>query len=153
MLIKNFNISKDEFSSDNLIWYTPKSAPKFINQNAIYCYFSTKNGRPKALIFKIQYYAEDWLFFEKIQFAIDEQAYEYIPSKTERDNGGGYIWEWSEEAVTESDKELINALANAKQAKMKFIGHQYAKVRNITKNQIDAIRQTVDLFIAMGGQY
>ena len=43
---------------------------------------------PSNLRFRIQYYADDWLF-NKVQFSIDGKAYEYIPSDTERDCGYG----------------------------------------------------------------
>ena len=34
------------------------------------------------------------------------------------------IWEWFDESVTSSDRELIYALSNAENAKMKVIGSQ-----------------------------
>lgn len=73
----------------------------------------------EKLRFCIQYHADEWLFFKKVSFSIDGKAYDYIPLKTETDNGnGGRIWEWSDEAITEStDKQLIKALAKAKTAK------------------------------------
>jgi hypothetical protein len=88
-----FVLKKDEFSNNNLVWYTPKTAPQYTNMNGIYCYFKTENGVPGNLRFRFQYYAEDWLFFSKIQFSIDGKAYEFIPSKTETDYcDGGHIW-------------------------------------------------------------
>jgi hypothetical protein len=152
--LKNFfRIKTDEFSTTGLTWYQPKSAPNYSNRNALYCYFHTENNVASNLRFKLQYYSEDWLFFDKVQFSIDGKAYEYIPSKTETDSGdGGHIWEWFDESVYESDRELLNALANAKSAKMKLSG-KYFDVRNITKEQIKAIKQTLDLYEAMGGTF
>lgn len=152
-LEKYFIKKTDEFSNNNEIWYEPKSAPKYTNMNGIYCYFQTQNGMPCNLRFRIQYYSDDWLFFNRIQFSIDEKAYEYIPQNVETDNGDGNIWEWFDEGLNSSDKDLIYALANAKKAKMKFIGRQYHDIKTITKEQSLAIKRTIELYKALGGNY
>jgi len=152
-LEKYFIKKTDEFSNNNKIWYKPKSTPQYTNMNGIYCYFQTQNGMPCNLRFRIQYYSDDWLFFNRIQFSIDEKAYEYIPQNVETDNGGGNIWEWFDEGLNSSDKDLIYALANAKKAKMKFIGRQYHDIKTITKEQSLAIKRTVELYKALGGNY
>jgi hypothetical protein len=148
-----FRVRKDEFSTTGKTWYEPKSAPSYTNRNGLYCYFQTENDMPNNLRFRMQYYSDDWLFFSKVQFSIDGKAYEYVPMNTETDSGdGGHIWEWFDESVSESDKELINALANAKSAKMKLIGRQYFDVRNISQDQIKGIKRTLELYQAMGGK-
>ena len=152
-LQKFFRKRKDEFSTTSKTWYEPKNAPQYTNRNGIYCYFQTEDDVPSNLRFKMQYYSDDWLFFSKVQFAIDGKAFDYIPSKTETDSGdGGHIWEWFDESVTESDKELINALANAKSAKMKLIGKQYYNIKIVSKEQINSIKRTLELYEAMGGK-
>lgn len=152
-LQKDFRIEKDDFSNDDIKWYRPKASPKFANKNGIYCYFATQNDKLTKLKFRVQYYNDDWLFFDKIQFLVDGKAFDYIPSKTNTDSGnGGYIWEWLDEDLTDADKELIYALSNAKEAKMKFIG-KYSDVKIITKEQAKGIKQTLELYNTMGGKY
>jgi hypothetical protein len=153
-LQKYFRKRKDEFSNNTKIWYEPKNAPQYTNRNGIYCYFQTEDGMPSNFRFRIQYYADEWLFFKKVQFSIDGKAFDYIPLSTETDSGnGGYIWEWSDESVSDSDKELINALANAKTAKMKLIGRQYYDIKNISQEQIKSFKRTLELYQALGGQW
>lgn len=153
-LVKDFRQKKDEYSNDNKIWYQPKSAPIYTNANGIYCYFCTENGVPSNLRFRLQYYADDWLFFKSVRFSIDGKAYEYFPLKTETDSGnGGYIWEWFDELLSNNDKDLIYALSNAKNAKMKLDGRQYYKEKGISQGQLNSIKKTLDLYKAMGGQY
>lgn len=150
-----FREKKDEFSPNSKTWIKPKSSPSYINQNGIFCYFQTENKVPSNLRFSVQYYSDEWLFFQKIQFSIDGNAYEYIPLNTETDSGdGGYIWEWFDENVSASnDVILLNALANAKTAKMKFIGRQYYDVKNITKEQLNGIKRTIDYYKALAGNF
>lgn len=152
-LLPFFRIKKDEFDPHGATWYEPKSAPQYTNRNGIYLYFKTTDGVPGPLRFRVQYFADDWLFFKKVQFSIDSSAYEYIPFSTETDNGGGDIWEWFDESLSSRDKELIYALSEAKSAKMKFIGRQYYGIRTISKQQIIDIKRSLDLYKAMGGSY
>ena len=153
-LLPFFDVKKDEFDPNGKTWYKPKSAPKYTNLNGIYLYFAALEGKVMPLRFRVQYYSDDWLFFNKIQFSIDDKAYEYIPSHTETDSGnGGKKWEWFDEALTGSDKDLIYALVGAKAAKMKFIGRQYYDIKKITNNQVIDMKKTIELYRAMGGIY
>lgn len=153
-LDKFFTSETDEFDPNALVWHKPKSAPKYTNRNGIYCYFQSNNGMPSNLRLRMQYHADDWLFIQKVQFSIDGNAFEFIPRDTETDSGnGGRIWEWFDEGMGKSNTELLNALANAKSAKMKLIGRQYYKVKTITNNQIRDIKRSLDLYKAMGGTY
>ena len=151
-LLPFFNVKKDEFDPRAPVWYVPKNAPKYVNRNGIYCYFETENDIPQNFRIKIQYYAEDWLFIRKVQFSIDGNPYEFIPTSPERDHDNGYIREWIDEQVSLGDVEIIKALANAKTAKMKLIGSKYHNIKTITPQQILDIKRAVDLYEAKGGQ-
>ena len=150
----HFNIKKDEFDPNGDVWHKPKSAPKYTNRNGIYCYFQSNDGMPSNLRFRVQYHSDKWLFIRKVQFSIDGKAYEFIPRKMERDSGnGGRIWEWFDEPMGKSNTNLLNALTNAKSAKMKLIGSQYHDVLTITSTEIKNINRSLELFKAMGGDY
>lgn len=149
-----FEIKTNEFAADQKQWYTPKSAPRYINKNSIHCYFAVIDEIPRNFRIKIQYYDDDWLFINKYQFSIDGKAYEFYPDNIKRDNGdSGHIWEWCDDRIELSDTDLIKALANAKNAKIKFVGKQYSDVKKITKNQIKSIKRTLELYKAMGGTF
>lgn len=148
-----FVFKKDEFDPNGKTWIRPKSAPKYVDMNGIYCYFMKNNNGVSNFRLQIQYYADDWLFIRKYQFSIDGKAYEFIPMKVERDNGyGGKIWEWCDEAVTDNDVNFVKALAKAKSAKIKFIGDQYYNIKTIKTKELQSIKNTIDLYIAMGGK-
>lgn len=152
---KDFVESHDEFDAAGLVWYTPKDAPKHVDRNGIYLYFGKDETSMKSLRLRIQYYADEWLFINQIIFNIDGKVYRFFPTKMERDSGnGGKIWEWADEAIQdESDKDLVNALVNAKSAKMKLIGAQYYKIKAITKGQLASMRKTLQLYNAFGGDF
>lgn len=144
-----FNFKKDDFNGFE--WVTPKTAPRYLNQNGIYCYFQSNDGVASNFRLRIQYAADDWLFIRSFQFLIDGMTFDYTPNKIERDNNST-IWEWSDEQVSTFDMSLINALYNAKSAKIRCIGKQYHKDRVLTKNELESIRKALDLYRAMKGR-
>ena len=151
-LKKKFRIRKDEFDENNLVWYEPKSSPNYRNANGFYCYFGTKNGSPYVLRIVHQYSSDDWLFIQSYKFSIDGKAYSYTPSdmKTDTDNG---IWEWSDEVVDSEIKEILNALINCKSAKIRLEGRQYYDTKIITTSQIKSIKETIELYKLIGGEF
>lgn len=149
-----FTVHKDEFDPKRPVSYRPKAAPYHTNSNHIYCYFHVKKGIPGAIRFRAQYYADTWLFFTRVQFSINGDAFELIPGYTDRNLGSdGKIWEWFDIELREKEKELIFALASSHTAKVKFAGRHYSAVHNIPQSQIDDIRRTMELYYAMGGSY
>lgn len=150
-LSKLATFRKDEFKG--ITWVEPKGKPAYRNRNGIYCYFSKEGSEVSNFRFVIQYLSDDWLFIEDYRFVIDGKSYTYTPMKVDRDNGDGDIWEWSDEKVSDRDLELIEALANAKTAKIRFEGSQYYKVKAITTAQLKSIKDMLSLYKAMGGTF
>ena len=140
-----FKHKSDEFSEDKTEWITPLAAPKFRNRNGIYCYFSANNLR-----FVYQYHSDDWLFIKKCQFLVDGKTFEYFPGEVKRDNDESGITEWFDDSVDANNKDLIEALANAKKAKVKLNGDNYYDVKEISKKEIRSIKQTLEYFKALG---
>jgi len=149
-LKKKFRIKKDEFDENNIVWYQPKSSPIYRNSNGFYCYFGTKNGSPYVLRIVHQYSSDDWLFIQSYKFSIDGKAYSYTPSDMKTDNG---IWEWSDEVVDSEIKEILNALINCKSAKIRLEGRQYYDTKTITTSQIKSIKETIELYKLIGGDF
>jgi len=148
-----FRIKKDEFDVNGTTWYIPRTAPQYVNYNALYMYFGCQQEMPTALRLKMQFQDDNWLFIRNVQFSIDGKPYEYTPHNLERDSGyGGQIWEWFDDAVDYSNKEIVLALYNATTARMKLIGNQYHKEKTISSSQLNEIKKTIDLYRAMGGQ-
>lgn len=140
-----FKSKTDEFSPDKNVWITPLVSPKYRNMNGTYCYFSQNNLR-----FVFQYHDDDWLFIRKLQFLIDDVAFEYIPVEIKRDNDRTGITEWFDEQVSFRNNELIEALAKAKKVKIKLIGDNYVDYRTVSAKEILSIKNTLDYYKALG---
>lgn len=134
---------KDEF--EEVTWYYDQSSPKFTNANAIECYIG-KDATKVFLRFRVQYLSDDWLFIDNAIFNIDGENFDYIPDKVERDNGGGDIWEWFDEPGEGQALLILSKLANARSAKVKFNGHQYYNIRQISSRQRQAIKHVLQVY-------
>lgn len=151
---KLFRVKSDEFSDSK--WYYPVSAPKYTNQNGCYCYFSFSGSSSINFRFRFQYYDEDWLFIQKLIFNIDGDNVTIRPN-FERDNST-MIWEWCDVRITKSDdatgvdEKFIKKLMSAKSVKVKVDGQHYYDTRTLTSQQIKAIKDSYDYFIALGGR-
>lgn len=143
-LMKKFKIKKDEFS--NNIWYEHKSSPRFRNSNGFYFYFGVNEDLGVcALRMVLQYYDDDWLFIKNIIFSIDGENYQYVPEDMKRDNSGGYIWEWFDEAI-DPQSDLVQALSNSHSVKIKLNGSDYYDIRTLNQRQIQAVKETYELY-------
>jgi hypothetical protein len=144
-------IKKDEFK--NTKWVELKEAPKYRNQNGIYCYFNKDEDVASNFRFVIQYAADDWIFFKSCNFVIDGKPFgrPFIPDNVETDNGEGGIWEWSDDKIDQNYVDLIEALATAKTAKIRFEGRQYYQNKTITTKQLSGIKTMYTLYKALGG--
>jgi hypothetical protein len=144
-----FTNRKDEFSENKTEWITPKAAPAYRNSNGIYCYFSENNLR-----FVYQFHSDDWLFIKEYKFLIDDKPYSFKPDETKRDNDETGITEWFDIGVSSYDGSMaiVEALANAKTAKVKLVGDNYVEVKNISTKQLNSIKNTLAYFKARGNK-
>jgi|GEM_PF-3275094 len=142
-----FRTEKDEFDSGGRIWHKHKYSPKFTNRNGVFLYFQTNDGKPSNLRFVIQYLANDWLFIRQVRFVIDGKPFPPYIADFKRDHSGGTIWEWSDGHLLNSvDMALVEALASSKSAKMKLVGSQYHKIKNISKREIQRMKDVLDYY-------
>lgn len=150
-----FKEELDEFSGNKTVWIFPKNAPRHINKNAIYCYFQTNNDVPSNFRLRVQYNAESWLFFNKVQFLISGEVYDYAPSigtKKEEATNDGTVCEWFDVPVYPDTKMILEELSECNgTAKIKFIGSNLHDIKTITKTQISDIKRAMDYFQAKGG--
>lgn len=147
----NFNEESDEFKG--VTWIKPKSAPKYIDQNGIYTYFSVKDGVPENFRFVIQYAADEWLFIRNYTFLIDGKVYKFSSPEMKTDNNSR-IWEWSDTKV-ENDPELLiilGAMLNASEVKIRFNGRHYHKDKTLSQKDIKSVVEPFEYYKALGGK-
>lgn len=151
-----FSVKKDEFS--NIAWVKPKNAPKYRNQNGVYCYFATENGKATSNFrFVYQYYADEWLFICNMIYNIDGENITIVPDMDTDCGIGGKIWEWCDESVNYNtsgvNEDFIKKIATATSVKVKMNGRQYYDTRTLSATQIKSIKDTYEYYLALGGSF
>ena len=140
----------DEFN--NITWVRHKDIYKRNNFNGIYCYFGIKDGKPENFRLRIHYYGDHWLFIKKHRLVLDGYIYEYTPSEMKRDNNSN-VWEWSDEYISLNDRIFIEKLSEQDELKIRHIGSTYYDDIRINSKYIKYLKQTLDLYEAMGGEF
>jgi hypothetical protein len=146
---------------EGITWYQDKTSPQYTNYNGFFLYIGDRGYNYPILRLRIQYKDNNWLFIEKYIIYIDGLNYKTIETKygdVERDNGSGGVWEWldipinndSEDIV--NDFDLIRAIINGEDVKIKFIGKQYSKIKTITKTQKYALQNVLEVYKVLGGE-
>jgi hypothetical protein len=71
------------------------------------------------------YKADDWLFVESYSVKADEFKWRSGSLKFERDHTSGTIWEWNNTVLTEELNNMLNEIAAADTATVRFHGRYY----------------------------
>ncbi len=150
-LLPFFNRSKEA----GLVLYLPNGVTLTNDNNDLFFYFYAEGAKPQELRLRSQYFADDPLAIERLQFTIDGFNYYFKPGKVERGKKGAKMfWETSDDKLSSSDKDLVYALAHCKKwARLTYIGaNGFNHVRKLTKSQIQNFYHTLQLYRLLGGQ-
>ena len=138
--LKSFKKKEDEFEGN--AFYRDPRTPYYTNVNFIYPYIGQK-GNSYWLRLKFQYAADDWLFIDKGILLVDGEKFT-ITGNWETDHNSG-IWEWLDISVRDTERLILEKIANSKSAKIRYVGRQYHNDRTITKKEKSIIRyETVE---------
>lgn len=144
-LEKSFEIPSDGFSDSDS--FRHPSSPKYVNFNGFFLiYIKSSGGEPK-LFLKIQYRNDEWLFIEDASLSVDGIVYDLYTYEWERDNSGGYIFEWCNLSFNRFD--VLAHILSGKDVKIKFHGDQYHDIRNVTSDQKKALKDMAMVYYVL----
>ncbi len=132
----------------DLTWYTPSSAPKYVNDRcAIYPYLSKTDSGTVLLRLKVVYTGDNWLFLSGVIFDIDGQnnLLSYAQGDYYRDNAWGDVWEVIDKEANETDKNLLRSVANSEKTIIRFQGSLYHYDMTVSQAEKKAIQDTLEL--------
>lgn len=132
----------------DLTWYTPSSAPKYVNDRcAIYPYLSKTDSGTVSLRLKVVYTGDNWLFLSGVIFDIDGQnnLLSYAQGDYYRDNAWGDVWEVIDKEGNETDKNLLRSVANSEKTIIRFQGSLYHYDMTVSQAEKKAIQDTLEL--------
>ena len=97
------------------------------------------------------YTGGDWVFFDTVIVAADEERFTRSFSYFDivRDNGGGDVWEYIDTDVGASDIEMLWAIANSTEALVRFQGDDYSRDFTISDSDKQAIREALTAYEAL----
>ena len=144
----SFRVVKDDFSP-GVVSFVPKLAPRYTNVDWCYPYF-VRVDSDIALRFRMQYEAEDWLFINKVQIKVDKtdgssKVIDFYAGDFKRDSELR-IWEWADINVDTKTYFNLLEIAEAKSVKIRFNGLNYFDERMLTKNEVSAIKDVIQIF-------
>lgn len=132
----------------DLTWYTPSSAPKYVNDRcAIYPYLSKTDSGTVSLRLKVVYTGDNWLFLSGVIFDIGGQnnLLSYAQGDYYRDNAWGDVWEVIDKEANETDKNLLRSVANSEKTIIRFQGSLYHYDMTVSQAEKKAIQDTLEL--------
>lgn len=141
-------------------WYYPKAFPFYASQGYwgadVRCFalpYMGVQGNNVWLRLVCDYTADDWIFFEKITFAVDDQRYYKYFSYFDvtRDNAYGDIWEYVDIEVGQSEIELLWAIANSNTTIIRFEGDNYYDDFTVKQKDKDAIKEMLTIYEMLQG--
>lgn len=133
--------------------YLLKEVNSSYKDNDCYFYFKTKDGVPEPLRFVVHFYADDPIKFDKLRFTIDDFKYEFVPTDIKRSNDGKYYAEYFDNAMDESSRDLVAALARCYYANMLMVNEKGVSHRiYFSEKQLKHFRSVYELYRKMGGE-
>lgn len=149
----------DEDKVDKLTWYMHDDMPDYIDiRSYIIPYIGVKNGNPWIVI-RYNYTEDDWIFWENMKIVVDDETYfKYVGYfNTVRDNDGGVVWEWYDEALDYNqslDSEelvMLQKIADSEETIIRFEGDNYYYDLTVSKTDKAIIRDVLTLYGALLG--
>ena len=144
-LLKSIHKENDDFG-ERIIYESKNSVENWKDD----CYLTLsyyKQYQSCILVWRVDYYADDWLFIKNFTVKADNQKFYITPSYKDitRDNTASSIWEHIA-LDYKSNKEVINAIANSSNTTIRFYGKDYYNDRKLSKAKIKAMKDMLSLY-------
>jgi hypothetical protein len=140
---------KREDKIEGITWYKDRSTPDTNDHNNIHLYIGQK-GTHVWLRWKMQYASSSWLFIKGFILVADGQRFEHR-AQFERDNYTT-IWEWYDTPAGPQELQMVDAIKNAKDATVRYVGDKYHDDRKISSQEKQALSNVLAAYQALGGK-
>lgn len=149
-LLSNMRVESDEVRGMN--FYYSKTQPYYADTRCFVMPYIGQQGDNVWLCAQYHYTEENWIFFEKITFAVDNERYYKYASRSDliRDNDNGLVWEYINTGdVSESDIEVFWAIANSEKTIVRFEGDEYYYDFTVSAEDKTAIQEVLTAYEAL----
>lgn len=141
--LSTLTYKKDQFN--NNVFYMPY--PNGYYQSGIYFYFQERNGNIINPRLYVQYYGDNWIFYDQIEMKIDGVIIRKS-IRSERDVlGNGYVRERADISIKDkNDLNIIAMLSRAQTLEIRYSGKYYYDVV-YTPYQLQAIQAYMEVYM------
>ncbi|AOZ96219.1 zinc ribbon domain-containing protein [Butyrivibrio hungatei] len=163
-IIKNTKITKEanttvalapltsqEDKISQTTFYKPASYPEYTNiRSFVLPYISVKNG-VGTLHLKANYYGNDWVFWDTLIFAIDEERYEmkidlFDSTDTDVDGRAKVVENYDFCPLEDTDIKILDKIIKSKETIIRFKGNNKYYDMTITEEDKQAIKDIVTAY-------
>ena len=136
---------KKRDSFEGISWYYDRATYSRYATNRFQLYMGVRDSGYKWLYLRLQYYGDDWIFWDTATIKADGAKFvisaDYF--EVERDNSGGAVWEWYDFSPGTYELEMISAVIRSKKAVIRFEGDTYYADRVVTAAQQQAFKNVL----------
>ncbi|MFR5601114.1 MAG: hypothetical protein ACLTKI_01550 [Lachnospiraceae bacterium] len=150
------NMNMDEDKVQNVRFYMPKAIKQYDDSWAadVRCFVLPYIGQDSGsswLRCICNYTEDDWVFFEKIIFAVDDKRYTKFFSYYDivRDNAYGDVWEYADFEPTEDDIKMLWEIADSTETIVRFEGDEYYYDFTVNATDKEAIKEVLTAYEAL----
>ena len=90
---------------------------------------------------RVQYYADDRLDTQGVEFQINGEKYVLTPNKLNTKREGKYVSEWFDMPLTGDNERLVEAMGYANYVRVKFLGKSCNHIKDLTRDQVAQLRK------------
>lgn len=140
-------LKKSTDEVEGTTWYKPSCYPRYSNSRSFVLPYIGEKGGSYWLRCKVDYTANDWVFFDRIIINVDGVkrdtiTFEYF-DVTRDTVVGGKLWETADFAPTDSQIKLLSDIADSKKTIIRFQGNDYYYDMTVSKDDKQGIKDVL----------
>ncbi len=140
-------LKKSTDEVEGTTWYKPSCYPRYSNSRSFVLPYIGEKGGSYWLRCKVDYTANDWVFFDRIIINVDGVkrdtiTFEYF-DVTRDTVVGGKLWEAADFAPTDSQIKLLGDIADSKKTIIRFQGNDYYYDMTVSKDDKQGIKDVL----------
>lgn len=144
----------EEDKVEKIVYYKPSIYPKYKNSRTYFLPYLATRDNACMLHIKANYYNGDWVFWNKIVVAVDDERYEMKPGwldtiSQDIDDSGNVVETYDFSSLSSKDVDMLRAIVNSKETTIRFQGadRKYDfKLKDSDKQGIADVLNAFDAF-------
>ncbi|MBE7063218.1 MAG: hypothetical protein E7390_05470 [Ruminococcaceae bacterium] len=129
-------------------FYYPTQMPYYSDVRSFVLPYIGQSDSKTWLCMQCHYTGDDWVFFENITFAVDDERFykSFNYFDLIRDNEGWKVWEIANFEATAEDISILRAIADSTQTIVRFQGDDYNFDFTVSESDKQAIRDVLTAY-------